>query len=185
MAQRQRYLGQGLDANGQEMSAERLVRIAALASAYLVSTTADVRRFVSREVEIAPAVQFILRLHQESHGASLSASDVAAIAAAGSIQFMGFETSLNGVTGDASSSSNPTPPTFAAPNANAVSSLSVLPDPAAVAASASATMAGTVALVKLETPPTPSLSPLFELIEVTSFAYVHVFYLFQNALMVK
>ena len=162
VAQRQQFLRDGLDANGQEMSAERLVRVATLASAYLAATTADVRRFVSRDIEIAPAVHFMLRLHQESLGATLSSGDVAAIAAASSIQFMGFETSLDGAPSSATSSTS----TPAHATTMTLSELSALPVPVAAAASASATIAGTVALVKMEKPLKPSVLPLIELIEV-------------------
>jgi hypothetical protein len=81
----------GLDGSGAEMSAERLVRMAALASAYLLATSADVRKFLSVETEIAPAVQFVLKLHQADPLVPITTEEESAIAAALTLQFLGYE----------------------------------------------------------------------------------------------
>lgn len=58
LSQRRAHLLQGLDEGGQEMSSERVVRVAALAAAFLEATNTEVRAFVPKEEELVPVLQF-------------------------------------------------------------------------------------------------------------------------------
>jgi hypothetical protein len=56
--QRRDHMLRGLGEDGREMSAERLVRIAALAASFLETTDTEVRKYLAKEIELAPVVAF-------------------------------------------------------------------------------------------------------------------------------
>lgn len=96
---------EGLDDAGKEMSAERLVRVAVLAASYLVATAADVRLYVTKEDEVAPAVLFLSRLFQSDPQTPLTSEEEKAVAAAGVMAMVGLDvhaTSSTATNGNAS-----------------------------------------------------------------------------------
>ena len=67
-------MSRGLDESGQELPSERLVRLAAMAAAFLEVTNADVRHFLTPEQELEPIATFILGVFAPEIVAKLSSA---------------------------------------------------------------------------------------------------------------
>jgi hypothetical protein len=73
--QRRDNMLRGLGEDGREMSSERLVRVAALAASFLETTEFEVRKYLVKEVELAPVIAFAQSLMAGSATQDASAAE--------------------------------------------------------------------------------------------------------------